>query len=130
MIWSLWCGTKYIVLFRSGCEICEMMWSVWCGTRYIVLNRLGCEMMWRGECVVLVEDEGRGTSILMASIVEILLEEEHRTRQGFEILVQQNWVSLGFPFSTNHQLCSPRAQNSIVPVPKFSIFLNSAPVLE
>ena len=38
------------------------------------------------------------------------MEEEHRTRQGFEILVQQNWVSLGFPFSTNHQLCSPRAQ--------------------
>jgi len=52
MIWS-WCGTKYIVLYRLGCEICEMMWSVWCGTRYIVLNRLGCEMMWRGECVVL-----------------------------------------------------------------------------
>ena len=42
------CGTRYIVLYRLGCEICEMMW--------------------RGECVVLVEDEGRGTSILIASI--------------------------------------------------------------
>ncbi len=71
------CGTRYIVLYRLGREICEMMWRGECVVlRYIVLYRLGCEiceMMWRGECVVLVEDEGRGTSILMASIGDFLI---------------------------------------------------------
>jgi len=82
-----------------------------------------CEMLWRGETVVLVEGEGRGSGLIVASLVCILLEPEPRTRVGFEALVDNIWVSLGYPFSTNHQLCSPKAETSINPL--FLIFLDA-----
>jgi hypothetical protein len=37
---------------------------------------------------------------------EVMLNEGCRTRKGLESLIQKNWVSLGFPFSRRHQLCS------------------------
>jgi len=81
-----------------------------------------CDHLWEGRTVVLLEGEGRGSSLLVASLVELLLEPDWRTRKGLETLIQHNWVSLGFPFSTNHQLCSIRTERSIVPL--FLMFLD------
>ena len=50
-----------------------------------------------GQVVVLQEGEARTTSILVASVAQILLEEEFWTRAGLETLIQNNWVSLEFP---------------------------------
>ena len=55
-----------------------------------------------GQVVVLREGEARTTSILVASVAQILLEEEFRTRAGLERLIQNNWVSLKFPISRRH----------------------------
>jgi len=81
-----------------------------------------CERLWNRETVVLIEGEARGYSILVASIVEILLEPDFRTRQGLEQLIENNWVSLGYPFSVNHQLSSPKTENNVVPI--FLLFLD------
>ena len=67
-----------------------------------------------GQVVVLQEGEARTTSILVASVAQILLKEEFWTRARLERLIQNNWVSLEFPISRRHALsghtglnCSP-----------------------
>jgi len=57
-----------------------------------------------GVTVVLVEGEGRGPSLAVASLARILLNREARTRAGFECVVESTWVSLGFPFCKAHAL--------------------------
>ena len=57
-----------------------------------------------GKTVVLMEGEGRSTSILVSSLAQLLVSDQFRTRVGFEALIQSNWVSLGFQFSKNHTL--------------------------
>ena len=67
-----------------------------------------------GQVVVLQEGEARTTSILVASVAQILLKEEFWTCAQLERLIQNNWVSLEFPISRRHALsghtglnCSP-----------------------
>lgn len=83
-----------------------------------------CEAISEGRCVSLVEGEGRTTSILVASLAEVMLDEDFRSRKGLESLIQKNWVSLGFPFSRRHQLCSRMGEAGGVG-PEFFLFLDA-----
>jgi len=66
-----------------------------------------------GQIVVLVEGEGRGTSLLVSSLARLLLCEDSRTRTGFEALIQSYWVSLGYPFSRAHALSGGSQSNTL-----------------
>jgi len=96
----------------------------WMGLVASLLRLAGevAEGVARGVGMVLQEGEGRNTSLIVASLAQMLLEEEFRTRSGFERLVQNNWVSLGFPFSKCHALSGAAAGASVNPV--FLLFLD------
>jgi len=93
-------------------------------TMVAAVLKLGSEVaegVGMGQVVVLQEGEARSTAILVASIAQILLEEEFRTRDGLERLIQSNWVSLGFPFSRSHALSG---HNGLNVNPTFLTFLD------
>merc|ERR1719228_170797 len=81
------------------------------------------ERLTQGKTVVLAEGEGRTSSPLIASLAQIILAEDFRSRLGFEALVQTNWVSLGFPFSRHHTLANLASKPSSLN-PTFLLFLD------
>lgn len=54
--------------------------------------------MKNGITVVLQENEGRDMSCVISSLTQILLDPYYRTTNGFETLIQKDWVALGHPF--------------------------------
>ena len=86
--------------------------SGWLTTLGLALDTASqvAETVTKGKTVVLVETEGRATSLLIASLAMILLSEDFRTRAGLETLIQAVWVSLGFKFSRSHTLSSSPSQ--------------------
>eukprot|EP00092_Neocalanus_flemingeri_P008217 GFUD01008859.1.p1 GENE.GFUD01008859.1~~GFUD01008859.1.p1 ORF type:complete len:861 (-),score=226.89 GFUD01008859.1:737-3319(-) len=81
------------------------------------------DQMTIGKTVVLREGEGRSSSILIASLAQLLVCEDFRTRAGFEGLIQSNWVSLGFQFSKSHTLSNLSSKMSNLN-PTFLLFLD------
>lgn len=81
------------------------------------------ELMVNGKTVVLKEGEGRSSSILVATLAQLLVCEDFRTRAGFEGLIQSNWVSLGFQFSKSHTLSNLSSKVSNLN-PTFLLFLD------
>ncbi|GAB0098510.1 myotubularin-related protein 10-B [Sergentomyia squamirostris] len=57
------------------------------------------ERMKNGETVILQENEGRDMCCLISSLTQIILDTHVRTINGFQSLVQKEWVALGHPFS-------------------------------
>uniref|UniRef100_A0A336L0Z1 CSON014244 protein n=1 Tax=Culicoides sonorensis TaxID=179676 RepID=A0A336L0Z1_CULSO len=55
--------------------------------------------MRKGESVVLQEAEGRDMSCIISCLIQLLLDPYFRTINGFQTLIQKDWVSLGHPFS-------------------------------
>uniref|UniRef100_A0A1B0D6B3 Uncharacterized protein n=1 Tax=Phlebotomus papatasi TaxID=29031 RepID=A0A1B0D6B3_PHLPP len=55
--------------------------------------------MKNGETVILQENEGRDMCCLISSLTQIILDAYVRTINGFQSLVQKEWVALGHPFS-------------------------------
>ncbi|XP_059614071.1 myotubularin-related protein 10-B isoform X2 [Phlebotomus argentipes] len=58
------------------------------------------ERMKNGETVILQENEGRDMCCVISSLTQIILDAYVRTINGFQSLVQKEWVALGHPFST------------------------------
>ena len=81
------------------------------------------DQMMSGKTVILREGEGRSSSILIASLAQLLVCEDFRTRIGFEGLIQSNWVSLGFQFSKCHTLSNLSSKVSNLN-PTFLLFLD------
>jgi len=81
------------------------------------------ERVQQGRLVVLVEGEGRTLCPLVASLAMLLLSDHYRTREGWQQLVQANWVCLGFPFSRHHTLSSPSTKPALLN-PTFLLFLD------
>lgn len=55
--------------------------------------------MIEGETVVLQEAEGRDMCCVISCLIQLLLDPYFRTINGFQTLIQKDWVSLGHPFS-------------------------------
>lgn len=55
--------------------------------------------MTEGETVVLQEAEGRDMCCIVSCLIQLLLDPYFRTINGFQTLIQKDWVSLGHPFS-------------------------------
>lgn len=56
------------------------------------------EMRCNGKTVVLQENDGRDLTCIVSSLVQILLDPYCRTINGFQSLIQKEWVALGHPF--------------------------------
>lgn len=56
-------------------------------------------MMMSGRTVVLQEISGRDMCCVMSSLVQLLLDKSFRSINGFQTLIQKEWISLGHPFS-------------------------------
>lgn len=74
------------------------------------------------ETVVLQESEGRDMCCVISSLTQILLDPYYRTLNGFQALIQKDWVSLGHPFSDRlgHVINSDTTEQS----PLFLLFLD------
>lgn len=53
----------------------------------------------RDNPVVLQENEGRDMSCVISSLIQVLLDPFYRTINGFQVLIQKEWIALGHPFA-------------------------------
>ncbi|XP_035777791.1 myotubularin-related protein 10-like isoform X1 [Anopheles albimanus] len=60
---------------------------------------LAAKMLIDGQTVVLQEINGRDMCGVISSLVQLLLDKSYRTLQGFQNLIQKEWITLGHPFS-------------------------------
>uniref|UniRef100_A0A182MTC7 Myotubularin phosphatase domain-containing protein n=1 Tax=Anopheles culicifacies TaxID=139723 RepID=A0A182MTC7_9DIPT len=60
---------------------------------------IAAKLLRDGQTVVLQEINGRDMSCVISSLVQLLLDSSYRTIQGFQNLIQKEWVILGHPFS-------------------------------
>lgn len=76
-----------------------------------------------GRTVVLQELNGRDMSCVISSLVQLLLDSSFRTINGFQTLIQKEWISLGHPFSDRiGHVCGNADEQS----PLFILFLDCA----
>ncbi|CAH8605382.1 unnamed protein product [Schistosoma margrebowiei] len=57
----------------------------------------------RGSCVLVQSRKGTDRAILVASLIQIILNPESRTIQGFQELIDHTWLNAGHPFSDRCQ---------------------------
>uniref|UniRef100_A0A182JS99 Myotubularin phosphatase domain-containing protein n=1 Tax=Anopheles christyi TaxID=43041 RepID=A0A182JS99_9DIPT len=60
---------------------------------------IAAKLLREGQTVVLQEINGRDMSCVISSLVQLLLDSSFRTIQGFQNLIQKDWIILGHPFS-------------------------------
>lgn len=73
------------------------------------------------QSVIIQENENRDLNCVVASLVQILLDPYCRTQQGFQHLIQKEWVALGHPFMERlHHINAAESEES----PVFLLFLD------
>jgi Myotubularin-like phosphatase domain len=65
---------------------------------------------------------GVDRSAVISSLVQLLLDPYYRTISGFQILVEKEWLSLGFPFAD--RCAHLRSSNETLESPTFLLFLD------
>lgn len=75
-----------------------------------------------GITVVLQENDGRDMSALISSLIQIILDHQTRTINGFQSLIQKEWIAMGHPFCDRLGLVIN--QNSTEQSPLFLLFLD------
>lgn len=78
--------------------------------------------LFEGETVVLQENEGRDMCCVVSSLIQLLLDPYFRTINGFQTLIQKEWVSLGHPFSDRMGHVSKKSTTEQGPL--FLLFLD------
>ncbi|XP_022100845.1 myotubularin-related protein 10-A-like isoform X3 [Acanthaster planci] len=73
------------------------------------------------QTVVLREPNGRDTSCIVSSLVQIILDPYCRTQLGFQSLIQREWVIAGHPFL---ERCGHLTPNDGEEAPTFLLFLD------
>ncbi|XP_071794588.1 myotubularin-related protein 10-B-like isoform X2 [Asterias amurensis] len=73
------------------------------------------------QTVVLREPNGKDTSCIVASLVQIFLDPHCRTQLGFQSLIQREWVIAGHPFL---ERCGHITPNDGEEAPSFLLFLD------
>lgn len=62
-----------------------------------------------GASVLVHGSEGMDSTLQVCSLAQIILDPDCRTVQGFEALIEREWLQAGHPFATRckHLICSP-----------------------
>lgn len=55
-------------------------------------------------CLGVPEDTGTDVSCVIASLVQLQLDPEYSTIDGFQMLIDKEWVSMGHPFQKRLRL--------------------------
>lgn len=74
--------------------------------------------------VIIKEPDSRHYCCLISSLVQILLDRHFRTRQGFQSLVQREWVAMGYPFQREGCLVQDPSKSNTEYIPLFLLFLD------
>ncbi|KAK6631236.1 hypothetical protein RUM44_005762 [Polyplax serrata] len=74
-----------------------------------------------GLTTVVQESDGRDTSALISSLVQLILDSHRRSIVGFQSLIQKEWVALGHPFCKRLGLLG---SNGSEQSPVFLLFLD------
>lgn len=61
--------------------------------------RVNIYIIKEGYSVLIQSDEGRERAILISSLTQIMLDGYFRTIKGFVVLIEKEWIQLGYPFS-------------------------------
>ncbi|XP_058462505.1 myotubularin-related protein 10 isoform X2 [Malaya genurostris] len=80
------------------------------------------KMLMNGCSVVLQEINSRDMCCVLASLVQLLLDNSFRTIDGLQTLIQKEWISLGHPFSD--RIGHVTDENSTERSPIFLLFLD------
>lgn len=59
----------------------------------------GSDQIKCGTSVVLQENDGRDMCCVISSLIQLILDSNSRTINGFQTLIQKEWIALGHPFS-------------------------------
>ncbi|XP_026462054.1 myotubularin-related protein 10-like [Ctenocephalides felis] len=64
----------------------------------LALASQAADSLCAGSTVVLQEGDGRDIICVISSLTQILVDPHYRTINGFQSLIQKDWVALGHPF--------------------------------
>ncbi|XP_015914992.1 myotubularin-related protein 10-A [Parasteatoda tepidariorum] len=80
-----------------------------------------CTSILKNTTVIFSEHEGRDLNCIVSSLVQLMLDPIYRSRSGFELLIQKEWVALGHAFTERHHLISGSESEE---APVFLLFLD------
>jgi myotubularin-related protein 6/7/8 len=67
----------------------------------------------RGASVLLHCEEDADTVSVLAALVKLCLDPYYRTRKGFQVLIEEDWLAFGFRFADRcGQLVRARTRNT------------------
>ncbi|XP_041980378.1 myotubularin-related protein 10-B [Aricia agestis] len=76
------------------------------------------------ETVVLQEGDGVDYCAVVSSLTQLMLDDHCRTIDGFQALIQKEWIALGHPFADRFGLPRPGGEEAGTPAPVFHLFLD------
>ncbi|XP_038614229.1 LOW QUALITY PROTEIN: myotubularin-related protein 9-like [Tachyglossus aculeatus] len=77
-----------------------------------------------GACILVHGPEGTDTTLLVTALAQVILDPECRTLQGFQALLEREWIQAGHPFQLR---CARSAYSHARPkheAPTFLLFLD------
>ncbi|XP_059174650.1 myotubularin-related protein 10-B-like isoform X2 [Physella acuta] len=90
-----------------------------------VSNHVVNQIIRDSETVVLKEETGSDLTCVVSCLVQLQLDPEYRTINGFQSLVQKEWVVMGHPFQKRlHLVWSPEPAAELEQSPLFLLFLD------
>lgn len=83
---------KFLKSLENSC------WLLYTSLCLECADKAARQMRCDGDTVVLQENDGRDMCCVVSSLTQILLDPYCRTINGFQSLIQKEWVALGHPF--------------------------------
>uniref|UniRef100_T1GTG0 Myotubularin phosphatase domain-containing protein n=1 Tax=Megaselia scalaris TaxID=36166 RepID=T1GTG0_MEGSC len=102
--------SKYLQLLEKS------SWLLYVSLALKESNR-AAQLMLKGKTVVLQENTGRDLCCVISSLTQIILDPYFRSIDGFQSLIQKEWVALEHPFSDRlGHLYNPDGQDKESPI--------------
>uniref|UniRef100_A0A8C5M5Q3 Myotubularin related protein 10 n=1 Tax=Leptobrachium leishanense TaxID=445787 RepID=A0A8C5M5Q3_9ANUR len=86
---------KHLCVNESFDEMEDKWFSSLENTRWLEFVRIIASFL---HLFLVLEEEGRDLSCLVASLIQLMLDPYFRTTVGFQSLIQKEWVMSGYPF--------------------------------
>ncbi|ESP00723.1 hypothetical protein LOTGIDRAFT_112478, partial [Lottia gigantea] len=80
------------------------------------------KLMVKKQTDVVLKEKSLDISCVISSLVQICLDPFFRTMNGFQQLIQREWVAMGHPFQLRHKFVASNEMEQVAPV--FLIFLD------
>lgn len=77
-----------------------------------------------GESILIQESPNCDAAFVVSTLAQLCLDPYYRTIEGFAVLIEKEWLSLGYPFSRKTGFLSAKKTEKEEIVPTFLIFLD------